>query len=160
MKTLLCIGRLVRLELVEKDSDREASISPKGKWLAWDGKNMHICTVTGQTAAKLPETVRKRHEKFHNRAPQGRPFTADCPTPSGKLVFLGLLKALVYKVPKKVSSPNKNPYLWHHNFGDTGHKGGEYPKTVMPAMMKDQKGNLFIKRRKGNIYTVDEWLRG
>lgn len=160
MKALLCIGRLLRLELVEKSSEKEATIRPKNKWLAWDGKNLHICTVNGQTTAKLPSSVVAKHSKFHNRAPQGKPFTAECPSSLGKLQFLGLIKALVYTVPKKVDSPNKNPYQWHHNFGDTGHRGGEYPKSVMPALMKDSRGNIFIKRRKGNIYTVDEWLRG
>jgi len=30
----------------------------------------------------------------------------------------------------------------------------------MPALVRDSRGNLFIKRRKGNIFTVDTWLRG
>ena len=71
------------------------------------------------------------------------------------------MKALVYTVPRKINSPEKNPYQWHHAFGDTGHKGGDhYPERVMPALMKDQKGNLFFKRRPGNIYKVDQWIRG
>ena len=35
-----------------------------------------------------------------------------------------------------------------------------YTPKVMPALCQDSKGNLFIKRRKGNIFTVDTWLRG
>ncbi len=160
MKALLCIGKLVRLELVEPDTDKEANLRLKNKWLAWDGRNLHICTVTGTTAAKLPAGLRAKHAKFHNAQPKGQPFTAECPTPKGGTKMLGLIKALVYVVPRKINSPEKNPYNWHHAFGDTGHEGGDYPKKVMPALVKDVAGNLFFKRRKGNIYSVDQWLRG
>lgn len=74
---------------------------------------------------------------------------------------VGLLKSLVYYVPSKIRSPGKNKYLWHHAFGDTGHKGGDsYPIKVMPMLQRDSAGNLFIKRRPGNIFRVDNWLRG
>lgn len=161
MRALLCIGKLIKLELVEESSDREAKLSLKDKWLAWDGRNLHICTVKGTTNARLPANIAGKHRKFHNADPQGKPFVAECPSPSGKTSRVGLVKALVYTVPRKINSPEKNPYHWHHAFGDTGHKGGDhYPKSVMPALMKDQKGNLFFKRRNGNIYKVDQWIRG
>jgi hypothetical protein len=68
---------------------------------------------------------------------------------------------LVYEVPQTVRSPGKNPYQWHHAFGDTGHKGGKaYSTAVMPWLARDSKGNLFFVRRQGNIFNVDSWLRG
>ena len=160
MKSLLCIGRLIKLELVEPDSDKVATLRLKGKWLASNGRDLYICTVKGNTTAKLPAGIRKKHTKFHDAPPKGQPFIGDCPTKSGPTKVLGLIKALVYTVPRKINSPEKNPYLWHHAFGDTGHEGKEYPKRVMPALLKDAKGNLFFKRRPGNIYRVDQWLRG
>lgn len=156
MKALLCIGRLVKLELLAP----AARVSLKNKWLAWDGRNLHICTVKGTMQAKLPSALVKKHAKFHNAAPKGNPFCAECPSPKGATKQIGLIKALVYTVPRKINSPEKNPYHWHHAFGDTGHAGGEYPETVMPALVKDSVGNLFFKRRRGNIYKVDQWLRG
>lgn len=155
MRALLCIGKLTKLEL---NSGKKLSL--KNRWLAWDGRNFHICTVKGTTSAKLPSGIVSKHRKFHDAPPQGKPFVGDCPAPSGKTVQVGLLKSLVYTVPRKINSPEKNPYQWHHAFGDTGHEGGNYPEKVMPALVKDQKGNLFIKRRKGNIFRVDQWLRG
>lgn len=156
MRALLCIGRLVSLTLAKPGK----TIRLKNKWLAWDGRNLHICTVTGTTKALLPASLAKKHATFHNAPPQGNPFTAECPKPSKGAQQLGLVKGLVYTVPRKIDSPEKNPYLWHHAFGDTGHEGGAYPEKVMPALLKDAKGNLFFKRRRGNIYRVDQWLRG
>ncbi len=160
MKSLLCIGRLTKLELVEPDSDKVATLRLKDKWLASNGRDLYICTVKGTTTAKLPPGIRKKHKKFHDAEPKGQPFVGECPSKSGPTTMLGLVKALVYTVPRKIHSPEKNPYLWHHSFGDTGHEGKEYPKRVMPALLRDAKGNLFFKRRPGNIYRVDQWLRG
>lgn len=85
----------------------------------------------------------------------------DAPSPTGVLAKVGLVKSLTYEVPTRIRSPEKNRYRWHHAFGDTGHKGGDtYPERVMPALLRDARGNLFIKRRPGNIFTVDTWLRG
>lgn len=159
MKALLCLGRLLKLELI--CGDRVGNLNLKGKWLAWNGRNLLICTVKRQIQCPLPADVRRKHRKFHNADPQGKPFLADCPSPLGGLRRCGLIKSLVYVVPRKIKSPEKNPHHWHHAFGDTGHKGGDsYPERVMPALMKDARGNLFFKRRRGNIYKVDQWIRG
>jgi hypothetical protein len=155
MRALLCLGKLIKLEFAD---GRKASV--KNRWLAWDGRNLHICTVKGTTKQKLPAAVVAKHRTFHDADPKGQPFIGDCPTPVGRLTQVGLVKALVYTVPRKITSPEKNPYQWHHAFGDTGHEGGNYPEKVMPALVKDQKGNLFFKRRPGNIYRVDQWIRG
>lgn len=161
MRALLCLGRLKQLELLDPASGRTATIRPQKKWLAWDGRNLHICTVTGTLpGAKLPAKIITKHQQFHNQPPKGKPFKADCPTKRGAIRRVGLISALVYTVPKSIKSPTKNPHLWHHAFGDTGHKGGKYPTKVMPELIADATGNIFIKRRKGNIYNVDDWIRG
>jgi hypothetical protein len=156
MRALLCLGKLIKLEL---NDGRKLSL--KNRWLAWDGRNLHVCTITGTTKASLPSAITAKHRKFHGQNPKGEPFVAECPTKTGAAKLLGLVKALVYTVPRKINSPEKNPYQWHHAFGDTGHKGGDsYPEKVMPALLKDAKGNLFFKRRPGNIYKIDQWIRG
>lgn len=162
MKALLSIGRLTSVELLDPDTGKVATIRPKGKWLAWDRakKNFAVCTIKGRTTARLPTGVIKQHSKFHNAPPGLGALTGNNPAASGALKPLGLVKALVYVVPKNIHSPNKNGSIWHHSFGDTGHRGGAYSPKVMPLLMQDRNGNLFFKRRRGNIYRVDEWLRG
>ncbi len=160
-RALLCIGQLRDLELYDPHTNRTAHIKPKGKWLAWDGKQFQICNVRGQVNATLPSSVVAKHRKFHAANPQGKPFLASMPDRGPTVRDVGLLKSLVYYVPSKIRSPGKNKYLWHHAFGDTGHKGGDsYPIKVMPMLQRDSAGNLFIKRRAGNIFRVDNWLRG
>lgn len=163
-RALLCVGQLRQLELYDPKTGRTGTISPKGKWLAWDGKQFQICNVKGQVNASLPSKLVSRHRKFHSANPIGKPFLAEYPKEERRgptVRDVGLLKSLVYYVPSKIRSPGKNKYLWHHAFGDTGHKGGDsYPTKVMPMLQRDSAGNLFIKRRPGNIFRVDNWLRG
>jgi len=160
-RALLCVGQLRDLEIYDPKTESTKHIKPRNKWLAWDGKQFHVCNVSGQANADLPKEVEKRHRKFHQANPQGKPFVGSMPDRSASVRDVGLLKSLVYYVPTKIRSPGKNKYLWHHAFGDTGHKGGDsYPIKVMPMLQKDSAGNLFIKRRPGNIFKVDQWLRG
>lgn len=160
-RALLCVGQLRDLEIYDPKTESTKHIKPHNKWLAWDGKQFHVCNVSGQANADLPKEVQKRHRKFHQANPQGKPFVGSMPDRSASVRDVGLLKSLVYYVPTKIRSPGKNKYLWHHAFGDTGHKGGDsYPIKVMPMLQKDSAGNLFIKRRPGNIFKVDQWLRG
>lgn len=160
---LLGIGRLARLEVVQpgaKDNPPRV-IKPRNVWLAWDTGRRAFCIgrlVRKAKGAKVPSALAKRHAKFHNAEPSGM-SVLDVPNPGRGLKMVGLLKALVYTVPKHIRSPEKNRYIWHHAFGDTGHKGGDYPESVMPALKTDGK-NWFIVRRPGNIFNVDEWLRG
>jgi hypothetical protein len=161
--SLLGIGTLNGLEIEVGGHTR--TIKTPGRWLAWEPKarKFHICKPVRRqpTADGIDASVRKAHKKFHQEAPR-KAMVVDAPAPRGRLRPLGLLKSLVYRVPSKmVISPEKNPYAWHHAFGDTGHKGGDkYPDRVKPQLCKDDAGNLFICRRKGNIFTVDTWLRG
>ncbi len=160
-RALLCVGQLRQLEIYDPRTGRSGVFSPKGKWLAWDGKQFQICNVKGQVNASLPSKLVAKHRKFHNANPVGKPFLASMPDRGPTIKNVGLLKSLVYYVPSKIRSPGKNKYLWHHAFGDTGHRGGDsYPTKVMPMLQRDSAGNLFIKRRPGNIFRVDNWLRG
>ncbi len=173
---VLGIGRLLSLDILDPKTGRSRIVAPANRYLAWSPKKRcyHICWIanvaqlsesdlagTGQTQPKqLPVEIRKAHQRFHSSASQ-KAVAVMVPTPVGKLRQIGLLKALVYKVPKKIRSPSKKRYNWHHAFGDTGHEGrDDYSHKVMPAVLQDRKGNWFIRRRPGNIFTVDTWLRG
>jgi hypothetical protein len=161
--SLLGIGTLSSLEV--ENGGKVTKVNCSGRWLAWEPKarKFHICKPQRQRAGAdgLSPAIKAAHKKFHSETAR-KALIADVPTPQGKLKPLGLLRSLVYRVPSRmVISPEKNPYAWHHAFGDTGHKGGaQYPDRVKPQLCRDAKGNLFITRRKGNIFTVDTWLRG
>jgi hypothetical protein len=158
---LVGLGTLESLEVLS--GGRVRKLGMRGRWLGWDTGNRRfaICRVVSNAGGrKLPTSVVKAHRRFHSEAPKTA-VVADVPDPIGRLQQVGLVKALTYIVPRRINSPEKNPYRWHHAFGDTGHKGGNsYPERVMPALMRDARGNLFIKRRPGNIFRVDTWLRG
>ncbi len=160
---VLGVGRLLSLEVLDPSTGRTRTIRPSKRWLGWAvGKKSYcICRVLKPAKIqKLPAAILAAHRKFH-QAPSRGAMMVDVPSPAGKLAQVGLVKALVYDVPRSIRSPGKNPYHWHHAFGDTGHKGGDsYPTKLLPALMRDSNGNLFIKRRPGNIFTVDTWLRG
>lgn len=158
----LGIGRLLSLEVLDPRTGRTRKRTLRGKWLVWiPGKRRFaIGTLRGRAAGRLPAAVAKAHQRFHGAGSRSVSLI-DVPEASGRLQQLGLVKALVYDVPRSITSPGKNPYHWHHAFGDTGHQGGsDYPTKVMPALVTDRAGNLFIRRRPGNIFTVDTWLRG
>lgn len=162
MKQLVTIGRLVNVEIYDPKTKKTTKRSFRGKWLATSahGRDLLICKVTGKSNAKVNAAVRERHKKFHATEPKGT-MAGDLPSPVGRLKQVGLLKALTYTVPQiKIRSPEKNPYHWHHNFGDTGHRGGSYPSKYFPALLQDDRGNLFIRRRKGNIFKTTDWIRG
>lgn len=155
MKTVTTLGKLVNLEM--KSGKK---ITCRNKWLCWDGRNLLIATVKStKKGGSLDKTTASRHKRFHGEPAKGC-MLGELPEKGGSVNELGLLKALTYTVPRSINSPEKNPYHWHHAFGDTGHKGGKYPDKVMPMLEKDGSGNYFIKRRKGNIYKIDEWVRG
>lgn len=157
------LGRLLRLDVLDQKTGKNRVERIRGKWLVWiPGKRRFGigALVKRNVLSRLPATVVKAHRRFHESNPRTVSII-DVPEPRGVLQQIGLVRALVYDVPHAVKSPGKNKFHWHHAFGDTGHKGGkEYPTKVMPALMKDRAGNLFIKRRPGNIFTVDTWLRG
>ncbi len=162
MKAILGVGRLLGLTLVDPTSGKISKRRTPGTWLGWDPRTRQflLCKPRGRSSAKLPPHVVRAHQRFHAHAPAAGAKLVEAPSPVGTCRQIALIKGLDYFVPKQVVSPDKNPYGWTHAFGDVGHKGGTYTAKVMPALVRDSKGNLFIKRRKGNIFTVDTWLRG
>lgn len=161
MTQVMTIGKLVSIEILDPKTKRTTKQKFNNKWLVTkSGNDISIATVTGRSNQRVNPAQRKRHQRFHNTPPKGL-WKGELIEPVGQLQQVGLLKALTYSVPgSKIKSPEKNPYHWHHSFGDTGHRGGAYPESVMPAVYKDSKGNYFFKRRKGNIFKVTDWIRG
>lgn len=162
MKHLVTVGRLVNVEIYDPKTKRTTKRSFRGKWICTSagGRDLLICRVTGKSNKKLNPKVVARHKRFHNEPPKGS-WVGELLEPKGKLRQVGLLKALTYSVPgSKIRSPEKNPYHWHHAFGDTGHKGGSYPPKYFPAVYEDEQGQLFFKRRPGNIFKITDWIRG
>ena len=158
------LGLLKAIEIVDPNSGRTALLRPAKSWLGYDRKKKAflICRAKRKTTRRPPPAIERAHRRFHGAASNGSLIVTN-PTlkSANKPRILGLLKALVYDVPNSVKSPTKNRSHWHHLFGDTGHSGkNKYSYKVMPLLIRDKKGNLFIKRRKGNIFTVDTWLRG
>ena len=166
MRAYVTLGNLRSLTVVPGDGinpGTSKTLTFRNKFLLTtpDGKHFAIATMKRKVAgSSLPAAVRARHVKFHRSPPQGA-MLGEVPDPVGPLKQVGLVKALVYTVPRSIHSPEKNPHRWHHAFGDTGHRGGDhYPSKVFPALLKDSKGNYFIKRRPGNIFTNADWIRG
>jgi len=162
MRQVMTIGRLVNLEILDPATGKVTKRRLSGRWLATSdhGRDLLICRVTASSKSHVQGAVADRHRRFHREPPKGA-WIGDCPDPQGQLKQIGLLKALTYAVPgSQIRSPEKNPYHWHHAFGDTGHRGGEYPQRVMPGVYTDSRGNLFIRRRPGNIFKTTDWIRG
>lgn len=161
MDSALGVGRLTSLELLNPNTGKVSTKRISGKWLSWSPRKRAfiICTVVKRNPQRVSGAIERAHRRFHS-APSSGSFVIDAPSPCGPLRQVGLIKALTYFTPDSIKSPSKNKAHWHHAFGDTGHKGGVYTPKVMPALCRDSKGNLFIKRRAGNIFTVDSWLRG
>ncbi|NEN87972.1 MAG: hypothetical protein F6K48_03220 [Okeania sp. SIO3H1] len=162
MRQVVTIGRLINVEIFDPKTKKVQKRTFKGKWICTSshGKDLLICRVTGKSDKKLNPGIAARHKKFHRSGPKGS-WEGELISPSGTKKQIGLLKALTYAVPgSEIRSPEKNPYHWHHNFGDTGHKGGSYPPKFFPAVFEDSKGNLFFERRPGNIFVTSDWIRG
>lgn len=162
MKAILGVGRLIALRLVDPNTGKKSILTTPGKWLGWNptARQFLICVPKGKTTKRLPPHIVRAHRRFHDHAPAAGAKLVEAPSPVGKCQQVALIHRLDYYVPDEVISPEKNQSGWKHKFGDVGHKGGTYTAKVMPALVRDSRGNLFIKRRKGNIFTVDTWLRG
>lgn len=161
------VGMGLLTQLTYRDAaGRDHKISPRSRWLAWSPtkRQLLICRKGNGATAALSAGVRRIHNQFHD-GPSRKALPAVWPDPRGRLTVLGCLVDLTYKVPRSVISPEKNPYRWHHLFGDHGESGhGEgrstkqYPERYMPHLCRDSAGNLYIKRRPGNRYYVAKWL--
>lgn len=81
---------------------------------------------------------------------------------------LGLIESVTY-VAEGIRSPSKRHHFWLHQFGDRGERGHgtilsdkprRYADRHLPRLEVDAAGSLFIVRRPGNTYRVDEWIIG
>ena len=168
MKPLLYIGRLKRLEVIEPETGKRGVLGARqlsGMILCWDQSKKDFVIARGARRSRvdlgaIPTTLHRQHQVFHGAGARSV-IEAEIPDRSGSLKKLALIDALVYEVPNRVKSPSKNGALWHHKFGDTKHSGNSDKGTkVMPWLCRDNSGWLYIRRRPGNIYTVNDWLRG
>lgn len=160
----MLMGRLVSLEVMI--NGRKKTIKPKGKYLGYLPRSRTLCVMQNPKTnpGNLSGSVTKLHKQFHNAGPtKATRFT--WPDPVGRKTDVGRIVALTYAIPKGLESPDKKNYLWHHEFGDHGERGhgpvrssGHYPVSLMPMLQKDSRGNLFIKRMKGNKFYVTDWL--
>lgn len=159
----MTLGRLISFEIYDPKTKKTKVKRFRQKWLATspNGRTLSICTVSKRAPTANPsKAVKKLHKQFHRSDPKGM-WEGHTPEPAGKLKQIGWLKALTYSVPRsKIKSPEKNPHFWHHSFGDTGHRGGDYHPKYFPAVMQDERGNLFVRRRPGNIFKTSDWVRG
>lgn len=152
---MLQLGRVVDLEL-----DDGQILTPRKKLLlAWGRNNLHICVPVRQGDGRLNRNTVRAHREFHGTEPTSV-VIADKPDMGKDARKIGLLKAITYNATG-ITSPNKKRHNYRHIFGDTGHAGEEdQPPSKFPAVYEDRKGNLFIKRRRGNGYTVDLYTDG
>jgi hypothetical protein len=90
------------------------------------------------------------------------------PKPFGKVQTLGLIESVTYTAAV-IHSPSKKSHDWNHQFGDYGERGhgkassskdNRYHVRLFPRLDKDSAGNLFVVRRSGNRYLVQEWIIG
>lgn len=160
------MGNLTEL-VVRKPNGREITIKPRGRRIGWVPSRRDLIIVKakpGGVARNPPGSIAGIHKKFHNVAPQKfRHY--EWPDPVGGKNPVGLIVSLTYTIPDDLKSPEKKQYRWCHEFGDHGERGhgtmrsrGNYPERLMPLLLKDHAGNLYIKRRKGNKYYVSDWL--
>lgn len=122
-----------------------------------------VSKVSGKPGRLAASTVAK-HREFHS-APPKTAVLYGCPDRNGTERDVGLIKSLTYVVPPSVTSPEKAGYKWVHLFGDHGESGhgafqGEktYPDRLKPALLVNEQGYLWIKRRPGNRYDVTKWV--
>ena len=165
------MGRLVMLHIRNESGD---SIHKVNRALAWrpagrSGKQGSLLVGT-EIGAGNPQTLSKSvvtiHNKFHQAPPQAAKRIQFPDRNKGSWRPIGRLVALTYRVPKGIRSPQKNPYLWHHWFGDHGERGhGEatdhdpqYPERYFPRVLVNEHMDFIIERVYGNRFFVTDWL--
>lgn len=163
----MILGALQELEVrIQGEGGKITKIKPKGRCIGWLQKGKHLCVLkkTGKRAGKLSSSTISAHKRFHNANPS-KAEVYEWPDVEGKLQPVGRIVSLTYRIPPGLKSPEKNKYLWKHEFGDHGERGhgtvrgsGNYPESLMPMLLIDEKGDLYIKRMPGNKYYVTDWL--
>lgn len=160
------VGMGTLYNMVYRDERGDHILRPRGRWLAWHPKARAIllCEKRRGRGSRLSSDVKRIHRRFHD-SPTRSSILTEWPQPQGPVKAFGLLRELTYKVPKGILSPQKNPYLWRHQFGDYGQFSHLPPDTdfncplrFTPYIAKDSVGNLYIIRRPGNKYYLGKWL--
>jgi hypothetical protein len=160
----ILLGRLVSLEVVTPSGIKQHAA--KGKHLGYLPGSKTLCVMINprRSTGPISSKIASLHKKFHNAAPS-KASVYEWPDPKGGMRTIGRISALTYAIPPGLRSPEKNKYLWHHEFGDHGERGhgpvrdsGNYPQKYMPLLQIDSAGNLYIKRMPGNKFYVTDWL--
>ena len=166
-RSVIGLGRLLAL-IVRQPDGRRVRIAPQDeRWLAWRAAARELLVLRpgrGPEVAPAP-SARRGHAYFHGAPPAGaRPMVA--PTRGAGVRALGLLESLTYTAAG-IASPTKRDHHWIHQFGDRGERGhgrtradaaSPYPERAMPLVEVNAAGDLFIRRRPGNRYTVRDWV--
>lgn len=160
------IGKLDDL-VVEGSGGHGRKVNTKGLHLAWipSRNNFAIVKPSRAKPGQIDQSTRDVHAKFHAAAPS-KAVAYNWPDQVGSLREVGLIRSLTYVVPTSVRSPTKHGCRWVHAFGDHGEEGHGpmrggvkvYPDTLKPMLLADEAGNLFVRRRPGNKYTVTDWI--
>ena len=168
----LILGHLTALVL--RKGNREFHVSPsrlRGWFVGWvptASKDFVLVRALKGSVRPGPLSAKavQVFKQFHNSAPK-QATVYDRPDPVGGLREVALIKSLTYVVPEWIHSPEKRGVKWVHAFGDHGESGhgpidarGEkvYPTKLMPALLEDSRGHIYVKRRPGNRYDVTKWI--
>lgn len=148
------------------------SVHKVNRALAWKPSqrmkgDLLIGTEVGKGSTEdLSKAVITVHNKFHQGDPRAATKIQFPDRNKGRWRPIGHLVALMYKVPKGIVSPQKNPYHWHHWFGDHGERGHgqatdedpKYPAKYFPLVLVNENMDFIIQRVRGNRYFVTDWL--
>jgi hypothetical protein len=167
--TMMGLGRLVALIVRRPDGTRMSITPQRDHWLAWNRDRRDLVVLvpaSGSVSTPSPRDV-AAHERFHGKPPaSARSMT--WPSLRGPRTILGLLESVTYD-STGIRSPSKGRCRWLHQFGDHGERGhshaqpdepSPYPDRLLPHLGVDAVGNLWIVRRSGNQFCVDDWIVG
>jgi antirestriction protein ArdC len=163
---LVGLGRLRGFGVIWRDGSRHEICTRGPRWLAWREDTADLVVVAAKRAAQASVTLKQfaAHERFHGQPPRGG-VLAQMPDPGQCTKYLGLLEWVTYNAQPIASRKGGDDY--RHFFGDTGERGHGpeigprpyYPTSYMPELWCSPDGEVLeIRRRKGNKYTVRDWI--
>ena len=169
LPTMIGLGRLVEL-IVRGAQSQRLRITPQDEWwLAWKSDTRDLVALRperGVDALAKSGDV-QRHQAFHGAVPK-KARAMEWPQRRGVVRTLGLIESVTYSAIG-ILSPSKGTHRWIHQFGDRGERGhgpmrarnpDSYAERFMPLLEIDRGGNLFVVRRPGNRYAVNDWIIG
>jgi hypothetical protein len=170
---LLGLGRLVSL-VCRSGSQRVELLPPSLHFLAWDAAERALVLVRPGYVPARPgyldtpadaAAAQRAHVRFHGAEP-GALAVVDVPKPGRGMRQLGLAESVSY-CAAGWKSPVKRGAVWLHQFGDDGSAGrdtvsaadpSQYSTALMPGIWCDDDGGLWLRRRPGNRFTVEDWI--